>query len=77
MIGKIFECGDWLGKVLYEIETDKGKVFGFLRYSSHHNMWSVEQIFESRFKELNYTEVDCFPEELPEAGKICFCDWID
>lgn len=76
-IGKIFEQGDWLGKAIFEIETDKGKVIGFLRYSSHHKMWSVEQLYERRIKELNLEEVDWFPEELPIANKITFCDWID
>lgn len=74
-IDKIFEGGDWLGKAISEIDTTEGKVISFLRYSSHHKLWSIQYIYEATFKEWNLPEADWFPEEKP--SNITICDWID
>ncbi len=76
-IGEIYEHGDWCGKCISIFETKQSLVFGFLRYSSHHDVFSVEFFPQKEFDELNNEKTDWFPEKLPDMSKICVCGWID
>jgi hypothetical protein len=51
-VGKYFENGDSLIKVLSVIETDIGNVYICLHYSSNHKFFHIENLIESDFQEI-------------------------